>query len=200
MLKNKFEHKSTLVISLRLDDSISDPEVNSECLIRKQKLVGYVKAIVYLLNELTGEIYGKDQLGNIEFLLKNKNQSYTGKSGIDLLNKIYQTINNEESVKDELHKSIFFENKIWPDVEMQKIDFDESFLYSSWDNSYILLGFNRFAHEIKENINFILSSWGDENIDWNMEIGDKESNSKYGNYFAITVSEDEIYDLDDEDE
>ena len=48
----------------------------------------------------------------IEFLLKNKNQSYTGKSGIDLLNKIYQTINNEESVKDELHKSIFFENKI----------------------------------------------------------------------------------------
>ena len=51
-----------------------------------------------------------------------------------------------------LHKKYFFENTIWPDVEMKKIDFDESFVYSTWDSSYILIGFNRFAHEIKENI------------------------------------------------
>jgi len=200
MLNNKFEHKSTIIISLRLDDPISDPEQNSECLIRKQKLVGYLKAIIYLLNELTDEVYGKDQLGHIEFLLKNKNQSYTGKSGIDLLNKMCQAINSENDITDELHKSLFFENAIWPDVEMKKIDFDESFVYSSWDNSYILLGFNRFAHEIKENINSILFTWGDENIDWNLEIGDKESNSKYGHYFAFTVSEAENYDLDEEGE
>jgi hypothetical protein len=33
-----------------------------------------------------------------------------------------------------------------------------------------------------------------------MEIGDNESNSKYGNYFTITGSEEEIDGLDYEDE
>ena len=199
MLNNKFEHKSTLVISLKLDDTNYDPEADSD-LVRKQKLAGYLKAIIYLLNELTGEIYGKDQLGTVEFLLKNKSQSYAGKLGIDLLNKIYQTIDDEKTINDDLHKKYFFENTIWPDVEMKKIDFDESFVYSTWDSSYILIGFNRFAHEIKENINLLLSEWGDENLNWNMEIGDNESNSKYGNYFTITASEEEIDGLDDEDE
>ena len=199
MLNNKFEHKSTLVISLKLDDTNYDPDADSD-LVRKQKLSGYLKAIIYLLNELTGEIYGKDQLGNVEFLLKNKSQSYAGKLGIDLLNKIYQTIDSEKSINDDLHKKYFFENTIWPDVEMKKIDFDESFVYSTWDSSYILIGFNRFAHEIKENINLLLSEWGDDNLNWNMEIGDNESNSKYGNYFTITASEEEIDGLDDEDE
>ena len=199
MLNNKFEHKSTLVISLKLDDTNYDPAADSD-LVRKQKLAGYLKAIIYLLNELTGEIYGKDQLGTVEFLLKNKSQSYAGKLGIDLLNKIYQTIDDEKTINDDLHKKYFFENTIWPDVEMKKIDFDESFVYSTWDSSYILIGFNRFAHEIKENINLLLSEWGDENLNWNMEIGDNESNSKYGNYFTITASEEEIDGLDDEDE
>ena len=199
MLNNKFEHKSTLVISLKLDDTNYDPAADSD-LVRKQKLTGYLKAIIYLLNELTGEIYGKDQLGTVEFLLKNKSQSYAGKLGIDLLNKIYQTIDDEKTINDDLHKKYFFENTIWPDVEMKKIDFDESFVYSTWDSSYILIGFNRFAHEIKENINLLLSEWGDENLNWNMEIGDNESNSKYGNYFTITASEEEIDGLDDEDE
>ena len=199
MLNNKFEHKSTLVISLKLDDTNYDPAADSD-LVRKQKLSGYLKAIIYLLNELTGEIYGKDQLGTVEFLLKNKSQSYAGKLGIDLLNKIYQTIDDEKTINDDLHKKYFFENTIWPDVEMKKIDFDESFVYSTWDSSYILIGFNRFAHEIKENINLLLSEWGDENLNWNMEIGDNESNSKYGNYFTITASEEEIDGLDDEDE
>lgn len=199
MLNIKFEHKSTLVISLKLDDTNYDPEADSD-LVRKQKLSGYLKAIIYLLNELTGEIYGKDQLGTVEFLLKNKSQSYAGKLGIDLLNKIYQTIDDEKTINDDLHKKYFFENTIWPDVEMKKIDFDESFVYSTWDTSYILIGFNRFAHEIKENINLLLSEWGDENLNWNMEIGDNESNSKYGNYFTITASEEEIDGLDDEDE
>ena len=69
MLNNKFEHKSTLVISLKLDDTNYDPAADSD-LVRKQKLAGYLKGIIYLLNELTGEIYGKDQLGTVEFLLK----------------------------------------------------------------------------------------------------------------------------------
>jgi hypothetical protein len=75
MLKIKFEHKATLVVSLKLDDTNYDPEADSD-LSRKQKLTGYLKAIIYMLNELPGEIYGKDQLGNIEFILKNKGQCF----------------------------------------------------------------------------------------------------------------------------
>ncbi len=33
--------------------------------------------------------------------------------------------------------------------------------------------------KIKENINLLLSEWGDENLNWNMEIGDNESNSHF---------------------
>ena len=58
----------------------------------------------------------------------------------------------------------------------------------------------KIGEVIKENINLLLSEWGDENLYWNMEIGDNESNSKYGNYFTITASEEEIDGLDDEDE
>jgi len=41
MLKNKFEHKSTLVISLKLDDTNYDPAADSD-LVRKQKLQNYI--------------------------------------------------------------------------------------------------------------------------------------------------------------
>ena len=45
-----------------------------------------------------------------------------------------------------------------------------------------------------------MGSITNEDLNWNMEIGDNESNSKYGNYFTITASEEESDDLDADEE